>query len=137
MCQTEQSPGSETLWQRELQGYGTILCCSKLRIEEGGLIQVLTHLYTFFLLGSLCVSVSSLIHLDLNGLLFHCYSHWHGCIFNGHRSNSILHPHAGTHQSATGEVITMEIGRGINILIEMAEHEVMDTIMPPVIGSAT
>ena len=49
--QPHEAPGSETLRQRELQGYRTLCIRRQLGIEEGGLVEVLAHLHLHLLLG--------------------------------------------------------------------------------------
>ena len=44
MGQTHKAPGGQALGQGELQGDDAVLVRRHLGIEEGGLVQVLTHL---------------------------------------------------------------------------------------------
>ena len=121
MGQTQQTPGGETLWQRELQGHRTIRRRRELGIEEGGLVQVLTHLYRRLFLWGLHRGVNRLIgfyhSLFLSNL--HRCCHGHSLI---HHHTCGLHTHMRTHHRPTGEIITTVRG-GIDILIKLTEQE--------------
>ena len=92
MGQTHESPGGKTLWQRKLQSHTSILICRQLGIEEGGLVQVLTHLHLRLLLVVNTIStVCRLFGILGNGLFVHS-GHHHSLLHDGfcHRDGLIV-----------------------------------------------
>ena len=131
MGQTEQTPRSETLGQGELQGNRPVSSSRELGIEEGGLIQVLTHLYGSFLLWSLIDSfVGFICRLLLNRLLLHfCHGHHRHRLIH-HHPCGFVHLHTGTHHRASGEMIAPVIRRGIDTMVKDTEQQLplIDTL---------
>ena len=136
MGQSHKAPGGETLRQRELHHYPALLVSRQLRIEESGLVQVLTHLHLFLLL---------LCGLGLSGLslCFFCdsiggISHGHCCVSVFNHSGSRLHHSTSScflqHRPAgvTTEAITI-IGR-IDTIVKRTEHEILDLFTTPRMG---
>ena len=133
MGETEQAPRGETLWQRELQSDRSISRRGELGIEEGSLVQVLSHLHRTLFLWGLSGGVGSLI-IDCNRFLFRhfCHRHHRHRLIH-HHSCSLAHLHAGTHHSPSGEIMSV-IRHGIDIVVEDTEHQLTFIAVLPVVG---
>ena len=140
MSQSHEVPSRQALRQRELQSYHTLFIGRQLRIEEGGLVEILTHLYL------LCALFFSATHAFANSLIGIVgnsgFRHHHLLI---HHIRFFHHHHiicGGTtqalacHHSATSEAVENTIIIGwIDIVIETAELEILDRERRPTSGA--
>ena len=104
-------------------------------IEEGGLVQVLSHLYRALFLWGLSSGIGNLI-IGCNRFLFRhfCHRHHRHRLIH-HHSCSLAHLHAGTHHSPSGEIMPV-IRRGIDTVVEATEHQLAFTGVLPVVGGS-
>ena len=133
MGETEQAPRGETLGQRELQSDRSISRRGELGIEEGSLVQVLSHLHRTLFLWGLSGGVGSLI-IDCNRFLFLHFCHrYHRHRLIHHHTCGLVQPHTGTHHSPSGEIMSV-IRHGIDIVVEDTEHQLTFIAVLPVVG---
>ena len=125
MSQSHQSPGGQTLGQREFQGDMAIGISRQLGIEESRLVEVLTQLY--LLGGSIgfCGRIlrRTLINRHL-GIQHHCFLQ---------HPRFLQYHHVAFIDRATGEATeAMPVGQREDVPVEMAERQGMDIGRPPI-----
>ena len=128
MSQTHEAPRRQTLRQRELQGYHALFVGRQLGIEEGCLVQVLTHLYILSLTFVCRLRVVFCCSLIGNSCIRHHHLlHHHRWLLHHHHviSNSATQALASHHASTPKAMEAAIVERWIYVVVEGAEHQVL------------